>query len=186
MEYRDQFRIPPAFLIVLGISLTTTLTIIVSVGWTDLAAFFQGNPTEEGATLFYVLLGVIALEVGVGAIIMAWCRLHIHAGGIGVIYRPFVWSWKWRKWSEVQSITIAKLSPIGDFGGWGLRVNSFGAHKNVHAYAFDEGVYALFALHSGRTVAFQIRNTTLFNEVLQSYAPDIPIEDPKNLLALQA
>ncbi|NDD36398.1 MAG: hypothetical protein EBZ26_08860, partial [Flavobacteriia bacterium] len=62
MEYRDQFRIPPAFLIVMGISLTTTLTIIISVGWADLAAFFSGRPTEEGPTLFWVLLSVIALE----------------------------------------------------------------------------------------------------------------------------
>ncbi len=182
MEYRDQFRIPPAFLIVMGISLTTTLTIIISVGWTDLAAFFTGRPTEEGATLFYVLLGVIALEVGVAAMITSWCRLVMNALGIGVIYRPFVWAWKWRTWNEVQGVTLAKLSPLGDFGGWGLRINSFGSHKKVHAYAFDEGTYALFALNTGRTIAFQIRDMASFRDILTQYAPELPVDDPKNLL----
>lgn len=186
MEYRDQFRIPPVFLIVMGISLTTTLTIIISVGWTDLAAFFSGRTTEEGPTLFWVLLSVIALEAGVAAMIMSWCRLRINARGVGVIYRPFVWSWKWRSWSDIHSASVAKLSPIGDFGGWGLRINGFGSHQKVHAYAFEEGLYVLFALHSGRTIAFQIRHLEHFKAVLQACAPTLAIDDPKNLLGLKA
>ena len=186
MEYRDQFRIPPAFLIVMGISLTTTLTIIISVGWNDLAAYFAGRPTQEGPTLFWVLLSVIALEAGVAAMIMSWCRLRINDRGVGVIYRPFVWSWKWRSWEAIQGIYIAKASPIGDFGGWGLRIGSFGPYPRVHAYAFEEGIYGFFKLQEGRIVAVQIRHLEHFKAVLQACAPVLPIDDPKNLLGLQA
>lgn len=182
MEYRDQFRIPPAFLIVMGISLTTTITIIISVGWADLAAFFAGRPTEEGPTIFWVLLSVIALEAGVAAMITSWCRLRINARGIGVIYRPFVWSWKWRSWEAVQGIYVAKASPIGDFGGWGLRIGSFGPYPRVHAYAFDEGTYAFFELQEGRIIAVQITRMPEFQSLLATYAPEVHIQDPKALL----
>ncbi|MDG1252101.1 MAG: hypothetical protein P8N56_00275 [Schleiferiaceae bacterium] len=182
MEYRDQFRIPPVFLIVLGISLTTTLTIIISVGWADLAAFFASRPSEEGPTMFWVLLSVIALEAGVTAMIMSWCRLRISARGIGVIYRPFVWRWKWRSWEAVQAIYLAKASPIGDFGGWGLRIGSFGPYKRVHAYAFDEGTYAFFELQEGRIVAVQITRLQEFQALVATYAPAVQIQDPNSLL----
>lgn len=186
MEYRDQFRIPPAFLIVLGISLTTTLTIIISVGWNDLLLYFTGRQTDEGPTLFWVLLSVIVLEVGVAAMIMSWCRLRINARGVGVIYRPFVWSWKWRSWESIQSIYMAKASPIGDFGGWGLRIGSFDPYPRVHAYAFNEGTYAFFKLQESRIIAVQIRHLEDFKVVLRACAPHLPIDDPKNLLNLQS
>lgn len=185
MEYRDQFRIPPTFLIVMGVSLTTTMTFILYVGWTDLGAFVTGLPTEEGATMFWVLLSVIALEAGVAAMILSWCNLRINARGVGILYRPIVWSWKWRSWADIRNITLVNISPIGDFGGWGLRVGGFGSYKNVHAYTFNEGVYALIELHSGRTIAFQIRHLEHFKAVLQACAPNLTIDDPKNLLGLQ-
>ena len=74
------------------------------------------------------------------------------------------------------------LSPIGDLGGWGLRIGSVGPFNRAHVYAFNEGTYALFTLKSGRTVGFQIQRVEEFQTFLQTMAPSIPVLDPKSTL----
>ena len=182
MQYRDQFRIPPAFLLVMAISSFTTATIIIAVGWSDLYAFVRGLPSENGTELFWVLLGVLALEGGVAWMIMLWCRIELNAHGFRTIYPPFIWKWKVRSWNEVSQIYMDTLSPIGDLGGWGLRIGSVGPFNRAHVYAFNEGTYALFTLQSGRTVGFQIQRVEEFQTFLKTMAPSIPVLDPKSTL----
>lgn len=186
MVYRDQFRIPPAFLIVMAMSGFTTATMVIAVGWVDLSAYLQGQPTIEGARLFWVLLGIIALEGGLAWMITSWCRVEMDAQGFRISYPPFVWGCKFRSWTEVTKIYVDTVSPIGDLGGWGLRLGSVGPFSRAHVYAFNEGTYALFTLKSGRTVGIQIQRTEDFRKFLEVMAPGIPIQDPKNRLGLPA
>ncbi len=179
MRYRDQFRIPPAFLIILAISSFTTATIIIAVGWSELASFFQGQSTEDGRVLFWVLIGVLALEGSLAWMITSWCRVELDAQGFRVTYPPFIWRWKFRSWNEVTQIYIDDISPIGDLGGWGLRLGSIGPFSRAHVYAFDEGTYALFTLQSGRTVGIQIKRLDDFRTFLVTMIPNIPVLDPK-------
>ena len=177
MHYREQYRVPPAFLLVIGISAITTVTILLAVGWSDLWAFLNGKPTEEGATLFWGFIGILVLEALVAWMISSWCHVEMDAQGFRIKYPPIILRWKSRPWSQVTQITITQICPIGDLGGWGLRIGSVGPFRRAHVYAFEEGTYALFTLQSGRTVGMNIQRTADFRVFLETMVPSIPVLD---------
>jgi hypothetical protein len=60
----------------------------------------------------------------------------------------------------------AKVDPMGDFMGYGVRMRGWKREQRVIAYAFEEGQYAFFVRHNAPTFAFQIKDSERSNEFL--------------------
>jgi hypothetical protein len=53
----------------------------------------------------------------------------IRKDGIYVRFFPFHLSWKSFTWDKIEKAYIREYSPIGDYGGWGIRYGLFGKGK---------------------------------------------------------
>lgn len=50
----------------------------------------------------------------------------IKPSGIYVRFFPFHFSFKHYPWDSIRKCYVKQYSPIGDFGGWGVRISLFG------------------------------------------------------------
>lgn len=76
--------------------------------------------------------------VGIGALVLSMAllgsiRLTTRLDAEGVHYRMRVFHWKERTipWDEIDQIYVRKYSPIGEYGGWGIRFGRGGRAFNV-------------------------------------------------------
>ncbi|WP_312791157.1 hypothetical protein [Sphingobacterium sp.] len=53
-------------------------------------------------------------------------KTTIYEDGIEVHFFPFNFYRKRVQWSAIQSVEVRKYNPIGEFGGWGLRIGQKG------------------------------------------------------------
>lgn len=57
--------------------------------------------------------------------LFAFSKLYtrIDENGIEVVFKPFGFSRKTFKWSEIEDVKAITYSPIKDYGGWGYRIS---------------------------------------------------------------
>jgi ribosomal protein L24E len=96
------------------------------------------------------------------------CRIEVNTEGLSIQYRPFNVGPKKVQWSQVLRIYHAKVDPMGDFMGYGVRIKGWKREGRVIAYAFEEGTYAFFVRQNAPTVAFQITKSEEWNSVLDA------------------
>jgi hypothetical protein len=154
--YRAEFRIPKAFLWIIGITGVSTLVMMVAVG----------SQSGFEAEMVGALIGITFIQVFMGWLLMRPCRITVSPSGIDISYRPFNIGPKHVAWSEVAKVYHAKVDPMGDFMGYGVRMKGWKREQRVIAYAFEEGRYAFFVRHNAPTFAFQITDSERWNEVL--------------------
>lgn len=154
--YREEFRIPKAFLWIIAITGGSTLVMTLALASQD------GWNTE--ALLAALIISLV--QVFTGWLLMRPCRIAVGPSGIDISYRPFNIGPKHVAWSEVAKVYHAKVDPMGDFMGYGVRMKGWKREQRVIAYAFEEGRYAFFLRHNAPTFAFQITDSERWNEVL--------------------
>jgi hypothetical protein len=81
----------------------------------------------------------------------------------GIYYRfiPFHWKEKFIAWSDVDTAEVIKYSPIGDFGGWGIKYGRKGKAYNVSG---NMGLY--LRLKNGKKILFGTRRPEELAEVI--------------------
>lgn len=67
--------------------------------------------------LIFILFFIIKLETKIDEL------------GIRVLLFPFHLQFKYFPWKNIQKAYIREYSPIGEYGGWGLRMGLFGKGK---------------------------------------------------------
>jgi len=67
--------------------------------------------------IIFILFFIIKLETKIDEL------------GIRVRLFPFHLQFKYFPWKNIQKVYIREYSPIGEYGGWGLRIVSFGKGK---------------------------------------------------------
>ena len=74
--------------------------------------------------------GLLALSISVGVLLLSGLLLfsmkqtiRIDEKGVHYQQRPFHRSFRSVPWSEIKEWKVEKISPLGDFGGWGIRIN---------------------------------------------------------------
>ena len=154
--YRAEFRIPKAFLWILAITGFSTIVMMLAVG----------SQSGFEAEMLAALVGITLIQIGTGWLLMRPCRITVSPGGIDISYRPFNIGPKHVAWSEVAKVYHAKVDPMGDFMGYGVRMKGWKREQRVIAYAFEEGRYAFFVRHNAPTFAFQITDSERWNDVL--------------------
>jgi hypothetical protein len=83
------------------------------------STLFLAIHKPQGATTLLItaplLLGVLA------ALWLMKLTVRVDAFGIHYQYIPFLNRWRHWPWSELQQVFPRTYSPLGDYGGWGIR-----------------------------------------------------------------
>jgi hypothetical protein len=85
--------------------------------------------TGQSWWTFLVAVGAIVL----GMALLGSIKLTTRIDSTGVHYRMKVFHWKEQTipWEEIDQIYVRKYSPIGEYGGWGIRYGRGGRAFNV-------------------------------------------------------
>lgn len=120
MTHHD-VQMPPRVVlyVILGAML---LSLIFTGGIATLIEYDQRTSDTD----IWPLLLADALILGIITIAMWYTRLYVTIAdeGIRIKMPPFhLGGGRLIVWSDIQSITLRKISPFGEFGGWGIRWN---------------------------------------------------------------
>lgn len=108
--------------VVLGAML---FSVLFTSGLISLVEYDQGSGGLQNPST-WIPVAVQFLITGVIALTMWYTRLHVTIAdeGIRIKMPPFhLGGGRLIVWSDIQSITLRKVSPFGEFGGWGIRWN---------------------------------------------------------------
>ncbi|MBK6759314.1 MAG: hypothetical protein IPG73_01190 [Ignavibacteria bacterium] len=91
--------------------------------------------------------------------------VRIDASGVYVRLRPFHFNGRLIPWSEIQTVSIRKVRPIGEFGGWGIRWNL--GKKTGYIWNGEQGL-ELF-LTNGKIVVITIMDVEGARQAVNTY-----------------
>ena len=164
VSYSDEFKISQNFLYIIFLELVVILTLFFGSLDNAFKLSFDFTKIDTSSIVFEQVFILILVNLFGVWLLLSKCKVRVDHVGFSVRYRPIIMRWKTRRWEDISAIEFKKMSPFGDFGGWGLRI---GLNK-IHGYAFNKGVYAIFHLTKGRKVAFQIRRLKEFSSLLKT------------------
>lgn len=125
-----------------------------------------------------LVLSLPGLLVLLLALLLALLRLQVRLDADGVHYRYFPLLWRWRHWpwSEFRQVFARRYSPLGDYGGWGLRGLSGNKAYNVWG---KEGLQLVFTSNNRLLLGTQ-RPDELRTALrgLRAALPSLPIKPP--------
>lgn len=91
------------------------------------------------ATLYgqnYVSIGVVAIFLGLFALVRL--ETNINEKGISFRWFPFQIRPRMIAWHQIERVQVRKYSPLGEFGGWGLRYSWNGtAHTTSGEFGIE-------------------------------------------------
>ncbi len=90
-------------------------------------------------------------------------RTTIDANGVSFQFLPFHLKPKVKSWDEIQSAYVRKYSPLGEFGGWGIRI-TFGKGT---AYNVSGNMGLQLVLKNGKKLLVGTRHPDEIREVLK-------------------
>ncbi len=116
------FRMWWVWLIVLGISFFFVGAFVRQV----LLGYPVGsNPSSDGVLIVGALLSLVLVAL------FWFMRLETHIGSEGIYTRFFSFiPFKKRSWGSIQELRIRRYSPVGEYGGWGIR--GFGSNRALN------------------------------------------------------
>lgn len=68
-----------------------------------------------------VQLAVLLLLLTLGALWLLRLQVRVDEAGIHYRYAPLLNRWRHRPWHELKQVYPRTYSPLGDYGGWGIR-----------------------------------------------------------------
>lgn len=128
--------------------LATVITHVVLVKKTGLTAMLEQNPV---GTVIGIIFGPLALLAVL--ILMYYSKLitEVRSEGIYIRYVPFHRSYRRFLFSDIQSWEPRTYSPIGEYGGWGIRWGCRGGIDNL-AYNVSGNQGVQLVLKNGRRI----------------------------------
>lgn len=101
---------------------------------------FGSKPMGDGDLLFATGIALLV------TLLIASIRLETMIGpeGLYVRFFPFIWRWKKYPWNQLSRCYVRQYSPLGEFGGWGLRLGLFGRGK-AYNISGNQGIQLEFA-----------------------------------------
>jgi hypothetical protein len=122
---RQHFTTPWLWALILGLAALFTYgawrQLILGEPWGT-------KPGPDWAILMSWLFAGVALPA-----LFASAHLRTEVRGDGIRIRFFPFHLRWRNWSysEIESVEAREYSPLGEFGGWGIRIAPQGWAYNV-------------------------------------------------------
>ena len=120
-------------------------------------------------TSFFVFILPYVIRGFVFAFIKKFNNFNIEVTESGVSLKIPLFKKEFIGWNEIKSINLQTISPLKDFGGWGLRYNL----KGTTGYIFS-GTKAIFIeKNNGKKVAFTIIDSESFMTVVHEKLPNV-------------
>ncbi len=125
--------------------------VVITLGISQL--IFSDSGGQETFEMFpAAVIGLFTAAI-MSAFWQTTLKVWIDDKGIRLRMPPFhLFSERTIRWSEVESITIRKVSPFGEFGGWGIRWNL--GKKMGYVWNGKQGIE--LKLTSGKSVVITI------------------------------
>lgn len=98
------------------------------------------------------------------AILLFFGNLKVSIDDVGIHYTMFPFVNKQLAWGEIENYEIVKISPLGDFMGWGFRYSS----KYGWSYIFDTKYAIAIQKKNGKKLALSINDKDKAMEYLKS------------------
>jgi hypothetical protein len=136
--------------------------ITTGVPWGD-------NPTSDTGL---AIIGVFTtlLMAGILIIFKTTCLyIEIRDTGIHFRYPPLVRKWRIVSKDEIERYTVGKYSPIGEYGGYGVR-RSYG--KYGRAYNVSGNLGLRLYLKNGKVILFGTQRTQAISAAMQKMMSD--------------
>jgi hypothetical protein len=126
------------------------LTVIGIFGYGIFKQFILNEPWGSKPTSTAILLSVLIFQVLL-LVLFQLFRLDTEINDQGVSYRFFPLQSKYKTipWIAVQKAYIRKYSPIGEYGGWGLR---YGGKERGRAYNISGNIGLQLELKDGSKI----------------------------------
>ena len=130
-----------------------------------LVSFFMVDRVPAPTGLKWLVLVVPAILT---MVIFALLRLETHLDKEGISYRLYPMSWRRVAWAEIKSAHVRKYSPLGEYGGWGIR----GLSTSNYAYNVA-GSYGLqLELHNGHRVLLGTQQPEALRQFIVQLRPE--------------
>ncbi|MCL6629547.1 MAG: DUF6141 family protein, partial [Armatimonadetes bacterium] len=153
--------------ILLAVSiLATVITLVIVVAKTGLTAMLEQNAVE--AVIGIIVGPLILLAV---LLLMYYSKLitEVRGDGIYIRYVPFHRSYRRFLFSEIQSWEPRTYSPIGEYGGWGIRWGRGGGIDNL-AYNVSGNQGVQLVLKNGKRILIGSQKPQELAQAIESAA----------------
>ncbi len=107
------------------------------------------NKPTQGDLLTEILIGLIGPALVVLLFVFMELRTQVNEQGIFYRFFPIHFQVLIINWDEVKKAYVRKYSPLGDFGGWGIRLGLGGKGK---AYNVDGNMGLQIELKTGKKI----------------------------------
>jgi hypothetical protein len=107
------------------------------------------NKPAQADLFTEIMIGLIAPAVIVLLFVIMELRTQVNEQGIFYRFFPIHFQVLIINWDEVKKAYIRKYSPLGDFGGWGIRLGLGGKGK---AYNVDGNMGLQIELKTGKKI----------------------------------
>lgn len=100
-------------------------------------------PDDRGLPPFEMGLIIVVSILAVLLFYIIRMDTYITEKGIGVRFYPFHLKFRFYIWSDIDQYFIRKYSPIGEYGGWGIRWG-FGGRGRAFNVSGNQGLQLVF------------------------------------------
>lgn len=107
------------------------------------------NKPAQADLFTEIMIGLIAPAVIVLLFVIMELRTQVNEQGIFYRFFPIHFQVLIINWDEVKKAYVRKYSPLGDFGGWGIRLGLGGKGK---AYNVDGNMGLQIELRTGKKI----------------------------------
>lgn len=118
---------------------------------------------------FLIPVGLHATIFGSLWLVMSRSTLHIGitAEGVQIRFTPFHRKPRTFAWGDVERIIVRKVSPFGEFGGWGIRWN----FSKITGYVWRGKTGIDLRMRDGRRIVITIEDIAAANGVIHAVVP---------------
>lgn len=150
MFYTDTQRAPR----VMKILFYVLLAVVVLVP-TAIHVLLHVSGEEPEGPLWPVLLVTVSVPLLLSLLFgRSTLTVEIDDDGVSVRFRPFHRRPRRFAWDEIERIAVRKVSPLGEFGGWGIR---YGWGRKT-GYVWDGTEGLVLSLRNGRTIVVTVKD----------------------------
>ena len=173
----ETYRMPAWILLLMGISYTTVTLLVLGLEYKNVWAWLLGAPNQDGATAFFVWLGITALE---GFLVQFLLRAPFtwSVGPEGIRLRFGIWRNRRLAWSDLKRVEVVYVEPW-DAGGYGVKL---GPHGWTYAFFEGPGVRLDWATSDKKSICFAFQDSEKGRNALDLASQYTEVTNPKNLL----
>lgn len=153
-----------------GVRTLLMATLIIYSVVVGTACFGVATELESsiGEVLGFVGAAVVLPSVLIVLLLRTTLEVTVDESGLSIIMRPFHRKVRHYAWAEIAEISTRRVSPLGEFGGWGIR----GWGKKVgYIWAGNTGIDVLTT--NGKRIVVSITNAESAREAIEKNRPAV-------------